>query len=314
MHVSVVYSAAVLVTGTDVILRSDSCIMESKGSTTGPAVQPCLECRNLHDHKSVMGICHHAIDGAPEKTPYGYLAPSHAINALQRKDDQIAKLQLHGLNSLKSLTMRNHQIEGWKRFALAISKSDIPQLQSLTLAALHDGAGVYGLIERVNQAAQRTYSPQGYKMADFERTFLMWKLGGRSAANIAHCTLGIPSIESARRHIQVAPITASPGLPTAREMASNLALCFETQAGAQIVVGRKIGMTMPIDKIKIQERLWWDSFTNMILGVCREHGHQCSLEFCTIVQADVLWEYLGRKLVHLASKVSLSQHCIMSQC
>lgn len=142
----------------------------------------------------------------------------------------------------------------------------------------------------------------------------MWKLGGRSTANIAHRNLSIPYIESARRHIRVAPITASPGLPTAREMASNLALCFETRAGAQIIVGRKIGMTMPIDEIKIQERLRWDSVTNMILGVYREHGHQCSLEFCTIVQADVLQEYLGKKLVHLASEVSLSQHCIMSRC
>jgi hypothetical protein len=82
MHMLQTVPWTVLVSSTDVILRLDSCIMESKGSTTGPAVQPCLKCQNLHDHESVMGICHCAIDGAPEKTLYGYLAPSHAINAL----------------------------------------------------------------------------------------------------------------------------------------------------------------------------------------------------------------------------------------
>ncbi len=40
-----------------------------------------------------------------------------------------------------------------------------------------------------------------------------------------------------------------------------------------------MGMTMPMDEIKLQERLRWDQRTNNILGMCREHGHKCCLEF-----------------------------------
>jgi hypothetical protein len=240
-----------------------------------------------------MGIRHRAMDGAPEKTPYHYLAPSHAINLLRRKDDRIKHLQCQAMNNLRSLTARNHQLEGWKRFALAISNTDIPRLNRLTVAALHDGAGVFGLLKKVDQAARHVYSPKGYQKADFERAFLMWKLGGRSAANIAYHTLGLPSIESARRHIRVSPITASSGVPTEAEMQSNLSICFPRCPSH--IVARIIGMTMPIDEFKIQERLRWDPRTNMILGVCREHGTKCSLEFRSIVQANVLRDLLQKK-------------------
>jgi len=147
---------------------------------------------------------------------------------------------------------------------------DIPHLHSLMSAALRDGSGIFGLLEQVDKAAQHVYSPKGYQWVDFERAFLMWKLGGRSAANIAYHTLGIPSIESARWHIRVSPITASPGLPTQGEMESNLSLCFsERGEGSRITVQQGIvGMTMPIDELKIQPCLQWDPYTNMILGVC----------------------------------------------
>ena len=61
---------------------------------------------------------------------------------------------------------------------------------------------------------------------------------------------------------------------------------------------------MPIDEIKLQERLRWDPRTNMILGVCREHGGECVLEFRTMTQADHLVANLVSERVHMASEVS----------
>jgi len=172
--------------------------------------------------------------------------------------------------------------------------------------ALHDGSGVFGLLERVDKAAQHVYLANGYQKADFEWAFLMWKLGGRSAANITFHTLGIPSIESARWHIWVSPITVSPGLPTQAEMESNISQCFlEWEDVPQIttIQWRVVEMTMPIDKLKIQPHLQWDPYTNMIFGVCWEHGGSCCLEFWTIVQADILCDCLQWELIHLASEV-----------
>jgi hypothetical protein len=203
--------------GTDVVLCSDDCTQLG-----GDHATPCLPCHSLHNNSTIMGIRHRAIDGALEKTPYHYLAPSHVINLLHRKDIQIKHLQPQAMNNLCSLTTRNHQLEGWKCFALVISRTNIPCLNSLMAAALHDGAGVFGLLKKVDQAAHHVYSPKGYQKVDFKRAFLMWKLGGRSAANIAYHMLGLPSIESARRPIQDSLITASSGVPTEAEMQVNL--------------------------------------------------------------------------------------------
>jgi len=97
------------------------------------------------------------------------------------------------------------------------------------------------------------------------------------------------------------PLITSAGMPTIEEMNTNLAISFEHQDfyGDQI-----IGMTMPINEIKLQECLCWDPRTNMILGVCKEHGGECVLEFCTMAQADHLVANLVSEHVHMESEAS----------
>jgi hypothetical protein len=92
-------------------------------------------------------------------------------------------------------------------------------------------------------------------------------------------------------------------MPTLAEISNNLSIGFENQPHNTTCI---VGMTMPVDEIKIQERLCWDSRTNMILGVCREHGGKCSLEFCTIAQADFVVDCLNEGKVHFAAEVSTS--------
>jgi hypothetical protein len=90
-------------------------------------------------------------------------------------------------------------------------------------------------------------------------------------------------------------------MPTIDEINANLAIDFEHQ---EVYGDRIIGMTMPIDKIKPQERLHWDPRTNMILGVCREHGGECVLEFRTMEQANHLITNLVSERVHMAYEAS----------
>ena len=62
-------------------------------------------------------------------------------------------------------------------------------------------------------------------------------------------------------------------------------------------------MSIQLDELKVQERLRWDPRTNYILGVCREHGKLCALEFRSMVQADAIADALREKRVHLATEV-----------
>lgn len=51
---------------------------------------------------------------------------------------------------------------------MAIGKSDIPRLRALMATQVRSGASVYSILEKVDKAACRQYSPKGYEQADFE--------------------------------------------------------------------------------------------------------------------------------------------------
>jgi hypothetical protein len=258
-----------------------------------------------------MGIRHRAMDGSHKNTPWQYLSFVELNQLLQRKNHQLERLHLNGLNMGRVIAVRNRTISGYKRLTIAISVGDIKRIHSLFRAELRNGAGVFGLLDKTNKASQLVYSPKGYKEADYQRAFLIWKLGGCSAANIANHTLGVPSIDTARRHVSTTPLVTSAGMPTTDEINANLAICFEHPSqGAHR--GRIIGMTMPIDEIKLQERLRWDPRTNMILGVCREHGGECVLEFHTMDQANHLVANLVSERVHMASEASCNSDSVLS--
>jgi hypothetical protein len=187
---------------------------------------------------------------------------------------------------------------------MGMSNSDIPRLRQLLDQERKQGHSIFSMIEKVDLAANHMYRPLGYQQADYQRSFVIYCLGGRAAANIAHRTLGIPSIDAAKRHISSQALKASPGMPTKSEMTHNLSITLHATIPSS--TRRVLGTTIQIDEIKIQERLRWDPRSNMILGVCREHGHRCALEFRTATQADDLLMCVKEGTVHLASEVRRS--------
>ena len=267
---------------------------------------PCVDCRILHDHNIVMGIRHRSLDGAHEKTPWAYLSPAQMYSALTTKAKQINSLKLKALSSLHMIGVRNKNIDAWKRLSIAIGTENVPRMRSLVAAENRAGASVFAILEKVQRAAQRTYSPRGYQEADYQLGYLIYKIGGRAAANIAQRALGLPSVDTSKRHVTTMPLISSSVFPTPPEMKSNLSACYpswtmKTASNTNPIMG----LSIQIDEIKIQERLRWDPSSDHILGVCREHGRNYSgfLEFRSIYQADNLLNLLKIKDVHLATEV-----------
>jgi hypothetical protein len=192
-------------------LHSDECTeqaIETEGNL------PCLSCQVLHNHTVIMGIQHRALDGAHNNTPWSFLGIAQLARLLDQKNQHIEGLRLRGFNAAWALTVRDRCLEGWKWFAVAIGSNNIPRIQVLVSVELHNGAGVFGLLSKIEQASALNYRPSSYEEADFQRAFLLWKLGGRSAANIVHRTLGCPSIDSAHWHVGTKPLSTSPGMPS----------------------------------------------------------------------------------------------------
>ena len=207
--------------------------------------------------------------------------------------------------------VRNRHIEGWKRLAIAVSTENIPRIKSLMAVAQRAGASVFSILERIKQAAQRTYSSKNYGEADYQLSYLIYKIGGRSAANIAHKALGIPSIDTSKEHVNTMPLISSSKFPTTVDLIANVLTCFRNSTRVSAITPNfhqvTKGMVMQVDELKIQERLHWDPIFNQILGVCREHTSDCqyplSLEFRAMHQADTLLSGLQSNKVHLATEV-----------
>jgi hypothetical protein len=62
-------------------------------------------------------------------------------------------------------------------------------------------------------------------------------LGGRTVANIAYRTLGVPLIDTARQHVGTKPLQTSAGTPTLDEIQANLSIAFENQDRGDFIIG-----------------------------------------------------------------------------
>ncbi|KAI0054949.1 hypothetical protein BV25DRAFT_1816306, partial [Artomyces pyxidatus] len=294
-----------------ILLRSTTCFQTSRTAPVDDAAPlPCTNCASLHNHSLIMGIRHRALDGAHEKTPWQYLSIAHTRQLLERKNQQIDGLRLRGLNAGRQLASRAHHLDGWKRLVMAISENQIPRIHSALTVARKQGIGVFGMINMVERAARHAYSPKSFQEIDYKLTFLFWKLGGRSAAAIANHTLGTPSIDAARRHVATTPLRSCPSQPMLDDALANLKITFAGAASHR--THSVVGMTMPIDELKVQERLRWEYHSDMILGVCREHSSDIALEFRSIREADNLLAALQSGRTHMASEATVIASCLLT--
>jgi hypothetical protein len=151
--------------------------------TAGKPV-PCVDCRILHDNNIVMGIRHRSLDGAHEKTPWAYLSPAQMYSALTAKAKQINTLKLKALSTLRMIGVRNKNIDAWKRLSIAIGTENVPRIRSLVAAENRAGSSVFAILEKVQRAAQRTYSPWGYQEADYQLAYRILLEYGYSLYNL----------------------------------------------------------------------------------------------------------------------------------
>ncbi|KAF7798238.1 hypothetical protein EIP86_009455, partial [Pleurotus ostreatoroseus] len=261
----------------------------------------CNNCLALRDHPVVAGIERRAISGTHENAPWQYHSAGSLTVLLSRKIAQIHTLRLTKLNTTRKLLVRARALDEHKRLVMAVASTDIQhRVHKVVAVALRNHVGVRTITWNIQQAIAGAYSARSYSEEDYQRAFVLLKLGGQRVANFAHRAFGTPSLSTIRNHLPSPPLRASPGMPSVDEMDFNLSAWQPPPEGRPIT-----GVVMQIDETKLEKRLRWDPSTNMILGVCREHGHRCSLEFTSLAEADVLTRLLHQDQVHLASEVTV---------
>jgi hypothetical protein len=92
------------------------------------------------------------------------------------------------------------------------------------------------------------------------------------------------------------------------EMCRNLDIGFPTLLPPPSDGTLGPGFQIMVDEIKVEGRMRWDQRSNMILGLCREHGANFELLFLDMAQAEAIHAGLLANKIHLASQVRCPYH------
>jgi len=161
----------------------------------------------------------------------------------------------------------------------------------------------------IKKAAEGTYHPKGFNEEEDLQALLFLRLGSAQVADIAHCIFGTPAVSTIQRRTIIPQITTSPSFPTSYKVGYNIASSFKAMCDVLGASAQKmLHAVIMFDKILVEKCLHWDDKTNKILGVCREHGQETSLDFTSKEDLQTIWEELGCGKIHLAHKVHLPVH------
>lgn len=281
--------------------------------TTTSSSRICSRCQALDRDNNLMGIRARMTTGYKIKSQYSLLPLPQLLERLRQQAAELKSMRLGGLNITRNLATKTSAISDMKRIVMAISKQPISRVHVVLTVAMKKGRGVNGILEQLELARQNLYKPKSYDEAEFHKMALFSRLGGARVAFLAQRSSNLPSSRTTDRHLKVAPLQASPSYPTSQEMELNLSRQFRADDNYSDFMGlTEIPCSVPVDEIKIQERLRWDAKTDMILGTCREHGaRNVALEFRSLAVADALLNALTHKKldgtdVHLAREVRIS--------
>jgi hypothetical protein len=270
----------------------------------------CKACNKLGENDYLEKIIARYTGGVHENAPLVFPGIDGLIDVVRWKTSANDALRLRHLNDVKKLVGKEGVIDVHKQMLLALSSQRIPRIDHVLRVGFRHGAGIHSMLELVKRAADGTYHPKGFDEEDDLQVLLFLRLGGARVANIAHCIFGTPSVSTIRTRTTVLQILPSPSFPTHYEIEHNVRASFE---GLLDIFGastqKMLHAVVMFDELVVEKRPCWDDKLNKILGVCREHGRDTSLEFTSEEDLGTLWDELASGKIHLAYEVRVDICC-----
>lgn len=267
---------------------------------------PCPACTSLKENRMLEGILARIENGIAENTPYLYHGISGLTELLKRKSLRIEVQHLQGLNHARTLLGKATALDSYKQFLVAMSSGEVECVPKLVRIALGQKKGIRAILELLDRAAKDLYHPKSFSEIDELRGILLWRLGGNRLAYFGNKAFGTPSLTVLCSRNRAPTIIASHGQPTLAEIEANLAASFEGVMDVVQQQGRVIHAVLMFDEIATEKRIRLDLRKDVFLGVCREHGHQVSLEFSTEEDLNELFRALDDGEIHYAAEVRSS--------
>ncbi|KAF6752515.1 hypothetical protein DFP72DRAFT_815400 [Ephemerocybe angulata] len=284
-------------------------VLWSKSCSGGAGVEGkgCGACMALKENRSLEGIVDRMRHGTREGTRYAYLGISALIDALRHKNTQIEFHRLRALNLARKLATAANALSDFKRILSAVASKKVERLDAVIRVGLRQKRGVRHILGQCVKAVKRLYTPKDYTEEEYMKGVVLWRLGGDRIAAIAHRALGLPSVTTLRNQARIPPIIPSPGAPTVAEVSKNVEATFEPILSIlkpAVDAPRRHAVLM-FDELATEKRIRWDSKTNMLMGVCREHAHKVSLEFGSEEDMVGVFEAIDDGTVHYAGEATI---------
>ncbi|KAG2158373.1 uncharacterized protein EDB93DRAFT_1238125 [Suillus bovinus] len=159
---------------------------------------------------------------------------------------------------------------------MAISEQDIPWLQQIINVVLCNGASVWEIVNKLEDALKEAYCLQGYGASDLDIITLVFRLRGHQllfALNQCLCLLSICCKDSMK--------TLTPKFSTLRDV------------------------SLMADEIALEEMAVHFSKYNKIAGICWKHSHLIDPVICTYKSAITIAQKIHNGKVHLGKELTV---------
>ena len=263
----------------------------------------CDGCYLLASDPRLQGILDRMNKGVHENAHLVYHSIGGLVSIVRRKTEEIKTLKLRRLNDAEKLAGKTVAIDELKQWVMAVGSGKVERVDRLVRVNLARKGGMRGLLNLYERAAQKLYRPRNYTEEDYLRGLLLWRLGGARLAGIGHRALNLPSESSLRRRKVLPPLTISPSFPTAKEVEENVKNMFAPIFSVLEAAEDIVHQVLIFDELKVEERPRYDEKSNKIVGICREHAKNTSLEYASEREVQLLLESVKKGVVHLAVDV-----------
>ncbi|KAG2364529.1 hypothetical protein BDR07DRAFT_1375049 [Suillus spraguei] len=185
---------------------------------------------------------------------------------------------------------------------MAISENDIPCLQQIISVALCSGASVREVVNKLEDAIEGVYSPQGYGANDLDITTLVLRPGGRQLLFALNHKLGFPSLCTLHSKSIFTTIMPTIGTIHDEQFDENiwlviLASCTDTTT--------LCGVSIMLDEIALEEMAVHNHKYNKITGLCWKHSHLIDPVLCTYNSAVNVAQKIHNSEVHLGKELTV---------
>ncbi|EIW77098.1 hypothetical protein CONPUDRAFT_129281 [Coniophora puteana RWD-64-598 SS2] len=236
-------------------------------------------------------------------TNYHLLSHHQLTDVIRSMSHTNNTLKLNILNLTRRLGTTLTRLDAFNALVMALAEEDVPRLQQLIATAVRHGDSVRTIINRIEEAVTRVYSPRGYDQEDYDIGLLAYRLGGRQLLAVLNRRLSLPSLRTLQRHQVFINVHITIGSICLADFITNIRNTVFPSSSSTAT--RLAGHTICIDEIALQEKADYNSKTQQVMGICHQHASAVNLTLTNTESAIRIAESLAREECHLGKEATV---------